>query len=181
MKKISLIIVLLSIFCIGCEIHCPEFPANLNYFPYYEGQELKFTNLQHDIKSFTIAKKANSKANSFGGNCKCECFLYSMFNTDSNKDTVSIRSEININGRENVGSVYINCYIEDNQWKNELLSTGVKLPDKKTSYDEISKYLEDTIILENENNQIVKKIVIIKGKGLVSYTRADGEEWNLVE
>jgi hypothetical protein len=180
MKKISvIIIVLLSI--TGCKIHCPEFPADLNYFPYYEGQELQFINSQQNIRSFTIVKKANSKSNSFGENCKCECFVYSMFNTNSNQDTVSIRSEINIYGRENVGSVYINCYIEDNLWNSELLSIGVELPDKKTSYEKISKYLENTITIENENNQIVKSVVIVKGKGLVSYTTVDGEEWNLVE
>ena len=181
MKKVSIIIVLLSIFCINCKIHCPEFPAELNYFPYYEGQELQFFNSQQNVRIFTIAKKANSKSDSFERNCKCECFLYSMFNAISNRDTVSIRSEINIYGRENIESVYINCYIEDNQWNNELLSIGVELPDKKTSYDEISKYLENTVILENDNNQIVKRVVIVKNKGLVSYTTADGEEWKLVE
>ena len=180
MKKVSIIILLLFVL-LGCKIHCPEFPAELNYFPYHEGQELKFINSQQNIRNFIIANKANSKANSFGQNCKCECFIYTMFSTYFNQDTVNIRGEINLYGRENVGSIYINCYIEDNLYNNEMLSIGVELPDKKTSYDKISKYLEDTIIIENENNQLVKKVVIVKGKGLASYTTADGEEWKLVE
>ena len=30
-EKINIIIVLLSIFCIGCQIHCSEFSTHLNY------------------------------------------------------------------------------------------------------------------------------------------------------
>jgi len=49
------------------------------------------------------------------------------------------------------------------------------------NYDEITTHLADTISIENESNTIIRKIVIIKGKGLVSYTTADGEEWELIE
>jgi hypothetical protein len=43
--------------------------------------------------------------------------------------------------------------------------------------------LEDTISfsLENGNNQLIKKMVFIKNKGLTSYITANGEEWNLIE
>ena len=165
----------------SCKIHCPEFPAELNYFPYYEGQELQFINSQRNIQSFTITNKENSESEVFGQNCKCLCYIFTYFNINSLSDSLSMRCEINIDGRENVWGINIDCHIEDNLRNKELLSIGVELPDNKISYDEIDKYLEDTIIIENKNNKTVTKIVFVKNKGLVSYTTADGEEWKLVE
>jgi len=182
MKKVSIIIILLSVFCMGCKIHCPEFPANLNYFPYYEGQELKFTNSQQDIQSFIVSSKNDSKASSFGQNCKCVCHAGSVFRTTENRDSLSLRCGLEISGGRNdlSNSVSISCDLQYSYLYSDYLSTGLNL-EKTVPYDELYKYLEDTIIIENENNQIVKKIVIVKGKGLISYTTADGEEWKLVE
>ena len=54
MKKISIIIALLSIFCTGCKTDCPSFPSELNYFPYYKGQEVKFAKFQIDTIVYII-------------------------------------------------------------------------------------------------------------------------------
>jgi len=182
MKRISSIIVLSLIFCIGCKIYCPEFPANLNYFPYHEGQELKFTNSQQDIQSFIVSSKNDSKASSFGQNCKCVCHAGSVFRTNENKDSLSIRCGFEIlGGRNDLSSaVNISCDVQYSYLYSDYLSTGLNL-EKSVPYDELYKYLEDTITMETENNKLVKKVVIVKGKGLVSYTTADGEEWKLVE
>jgi len=183
MKKTSTIIILLSVFYIGCKIHCPEYPAELNYFPYYEGQVLRFTNSQQGTIGFTIDSKVNSKSNSFSQNCKCACGIFTHFSTSINQDSLSIKCEINISGRENASNVSIDCffYNKSNIQPNEECLYKFVMLEKSVPYDEIYKYLEDTIIIENENNKLVKKVVIVKGKGLVSYTTADGEEWKLVE
>jgi len=177
MKNISIIIISLLFIGMGCKIHCPEFPANLNYFPYYKGQELRFTNSQQDIQNFIISSKNDSKAYSFAWNCKCDCDINSIFNIYHQKnDYLNIIGGLYIES-EIVSSIMVSCNINNSEYLSRILS----FEDKKIFYDEIYKYLEDTIIIENENNQIVKKVVIVKGKGLVSYTTADGEEWKLVE
>jgi hypothetical protein len=182
MRKISiLIIVLLSIF--GCRTHCPEFPTNLNYFPYYEGQELNFVNSKKDIQSFTISYKDNSKANSFGYFCKCVCGASSVFHTDENQDSLSIVCNIDIDdaGRGSditTSSIAIRCYFKYSYKFDDYLAKRFDFG-KSVHYNEIYKYVEDTITLETEDGMIVKKIVIVKDKGLVSYTKVDGEVWML--
>jgi len=62
---------------------------------------------------------------------------------------------------------------------NNILQVSFLLP--AYTIIDTTKYLNDIIIIENENNKTIKKVVIVKDKGLVSYTTADGEEWKLVE
>jgi len=183
MKKTSVIIIgLLSIFLMGCKTHCPEFPANLNYFPYHSGQELKFVNTQGVVRNFTIVNKENSKSESLEWNCKCICEAYSSFKTNENQDSLSIRETYLrfYDGEKYVSFLEIGFGFHHSYLYGESLTKRLDL-EKPAPYNEIYKYLQDTIVIENDNNQLVKKIVVVKGKGLVSYTTADGEEWNLVE
>ena len=188
MKKINIIIVvLIAILGLGCykKTHCPEFPANLNYFPYNDGQELKFINSQHNMRTHTIAQIEKSKDHickqTDKCQCECTCDTYSEFRTNFNQDSLYMYAIFWISGegkenasKVNVRYLFSNFFCSDNFEK--ILFEGNIIPRK-----DILKYLKDTIVIENENNQIVKKIVIVKGKGLISYTTADGEEWKLVE
>lgn len=169
-------------FCINCKKHCPAFPADLNYLPYLVNQELKFINYQNDISNFIISYKNNSKANSYDWNCACSCEASSVFKTYQNQDSLRIECSLIIGGSDDNAISYgeIDCcfkysfHYSDNF--AEVLLAGQQIP-----YDKLSKYLSDTISIENENNKIIKKVVIVKGKGLVSYTTVDGEEWRLIE
>jgi len=182
MKKLSLILVLLSVSCTSCKkTHCPGFPANLNYFPYYNGQELKFVNSQQNFQSFTITNKENSKSESFAWNCDCACGIESIFSTNENQDSLGIKAAyLRLYEGEYVSSLKIGFYFQYSYLHEEHLVKSIDL-ENPVSYNEVYKYLQDTIVIENDNNQLVKKIVVVKGKGLVSYTTADGEEWKLVE
>jgi len=180
MKEVSIIILLLFVL-LGCKTHCPEFPANLNYFPYYEGQELKFTNSKQNIRIFIVSYKEDSKAYSFAWNCKCDCSAESGFHTTESQDSLSIKAAFfRFSGEKYISSVDIGFRFQYSYMYGDDLRITLGI-EKSVPYDELYKYLEDTIIIENENNQLVKKVVIVKGKGLVSYTTADGEEWELVE
>jgi len=176
MKKLSLIIViLLSIFCSGCKkTHCPAFPANLNYFPYFKGQELKFTNSQQNIRSFIVLEEENSNAYSFEWNCKCACEACSLFSTSRNQDSLMISGEFYIIGGEDDSNIStVSIYFGNLRKKIDF--------EKSISYNEIYKYVADTIIIEDIGSKPIRKIVTVKNKGLISYTTADGEEWRLVE
>ena len=194
MKKVSIIILLLSLFCIGCKkkTHCPEFPVNLDYFPYYIGQELEFMNLQQDIRSFVVTDKKTSNAKVFDkGSPDCSCFPSSSFSTNQNQNLLKIvqaRTSINIPIEDEKIVISAMMYFDfDFVMTNNYPfheSVGVNLLSKLKKpilFTDVETYLPDTALLENENNMSITKMVIVKGKGLISYTTADGEEWKLVE
>jgi len=168
MKKASIIIVvLLSILGIGCKkIHCPAFPEKLakTYFPYAEKMILSFSN-NTDTSTYIVNDIYLSKEVDYPHNCDCACDNFFYFDTDNRQ----LYGDILIGKNEDyvVFSVKINSIYFGKEYKDvKLFST------------EDYSILGDTLFLENPNGQ---KAVIVKGKGLVSYTTADGEEWKLVE
>ena len=168
-------------FCLACGSKpCPDVSVGLNYFPYYEGQELKFTNSQNNTQTFIIANKRDKDSGSAMRSGKGNfCNSCTQFDINSTQDIVKMNYSINVNGSlDKVWNVLVVVHLFKELHSNELLEINIK---KNCSYKNLSKYLEDTITIENRTNQIVKKVVIVKGKGLVSYTTADGEEWKLVE
>ena len=183
MKNTS-ITVCLIILCVACGYKpCPDISVDLNYFPYYNGQELKFTDSKNNTLTFIIANKENEntdyakrggigyKGNYCGYNIGCEI--------NPTQDAARMNCSISVNGSlDKVWNVLVVVYLFKEVHSNEWLEINIK---KNCSYKNLNKHLEDTITIENENNAIVKKVVILKGKGLVSYTTADGEEWKLVE
>ena len=184
MQKVTIIIIVLLTIT-GCKkTHCPEYPATLNYFPYSVGQELKFVDSQQNIQSFTIEHKNNSKAESFAWNCKCACGAHSISYTNENQDSLSLQFKVFIDGGYGsdvtAHSINVGCSFQYSYEYSDHLEKRIDF-EKEVSYNEIYKYVNDTMSIEKEDGYIVKKAVIVKGKGLVSYTTIDGEEWKLVE
>lgn len=178
MKKLSIIlIILLSVFCIECNRTepCPSCLSDLNYFPYIKGQNLKFINYQNDTLIYTITdEQIYEDASATRSGKDNYCLSDALFKINSNQGTLN-RCGINVQGSLNKAwSVHVHV-----RFNSKILE--IELLEKSCTYKKLSKYLKDTIVIENEDNQLVKKVVIIKGKGLVSYTTADGEEWKLVE
>jgi len=187
MKKHKIIlIVLLLIFCTGCKrTHCPAWPSDLVYFPYSKNQELIFVNSQLDTQFFKIVRKENAKSESLDWNCHCKCSVFTLFSASSTPDSLNVICDINASGLEypNTITIHSDYYIQahnDLYHYKEFLQEVI-LPDRKISYKEIEKYLSDTLIIENEKNKIINRMVIVKNKGLVSYHTFDGEEWKLID
>ena len=198
MKKIgviSVIILLLFISNMACykRVHCPGLPTNLDYFPYHDGQTLKYVNSQQDTVNFVIAqvtdntKSVTCQESPKCPDCKCECGFGKTFSAlgDTLQDRIpSIYAHFGVEGGgpKTITSANIKlsftCFVDD--WSKSLFNKNIYKGEKIT-YGQIDDFFNDTISIENANNEVVKKIVIVKGKGLVSYTTADGEEWKLVE
>ena len=167
-------------FCVACSSKsCPELPANFNYFPYYEGQELIFTNLKNNTRTLNVFYGKIDHYDSWRngiyhkGNC-CEYTMSLIL-----QGTERMICDVSVSGSVGkVRNVRVCIMLSKELHNNDYLEIKIEA---NCAYKKLSKYLEDTIIIENENNKLVKKVVIVKGKGLVSYTTADGEEWNLVE
>lgn len=182
MKKISIVIISsLLISCIGCKKpYCLKFPNDLNYFPYSKKQELKFSNTKDVVSSFIISKKENTEGYYRGIYDKGDCDCRSQFSTNRNQDYMNINGVFSIAGNEyedGTVSIYVsfNNYIYTDDFSTTLISN------RDFSVKELSKYLNDTIVMENEKNMMIKKIVIVKNKGLVSYTTMEDEVWKLME
>ena len=170
MKKLSIIIILISALCSCCKrAYCPAFPAELNYFPYSKGQEIFFYNSQ-DTLTFVITRQGNSEASDFGYNSHYHCEIGSTVQMDG------IYGVINFIGGETVSKIDVEFYLSNGEVLGKTLYEGNSIP-----YAEVGKYFNDTISIEKENNKTINKIIIVKNKGLVSYATADGEEWKLVE
>jgi len=195
MRKASvIIIILLSVLCVGCykQVHCPGLPANLDYFPYYDGQILKYANSQQNVINFVIGQVENHtksytcQESPKCPECKCGCAFSKAFRTGNvlQNGVTYIYASFSTEGSgpKTITSVGIGllftCFVDD--WSHNRFNKIV-YQGKKISYNQVDEYLEDTVLLENENNMIITKAVIVKGKGLVSYTTADGEEWELIE
>jgi len=179
MKKIyTIIYIILILFLItifGCRKEkCPGFPTGLNFFPYSKGQELKFINSLNEIKSFIIEEKYSSLpyelCNGLYGKCACEPPKSGFF-TYQNQDSIQIQCSLEIwdNNVLEASSQFRYSYLYSDYFFKEFSNAT-------TFLSEI-----DTITIEGNNSKICKKVVIVKEKGLVSYTTADGEEWKLVE
>ena len=188
MKKADIIIIILSIFCITCNRveSCPEFPSCLNdYFPYINGQSLKYTNSQYDTLDFFVAEAGIYSESDFAyrglvkGNY---CSRYASISINSTQDEQGINCHCHVKAEgslDKVGRVVVNIIFYNELHGSEYLT--IEPLKKSCSYKKLSKYLEDTYTIENVNNKSIKRVVIVKGKGIVSYTTADGEEWKLVE
>ena len=161
----------------GCKKHCPAFPAELNYFPYSKGQELLFCNAD-DTLHFVIIRQGNSNASDYCYTSKCnDCDIFSTF-TMYNNYSFELFVNISLFGMKQISGMKIISSVTTSKVFDGFEKTFEVKP---VSYSEAGKYFNNTISLENEKNKIVKKVVIVKNKGLVSYTTADGEEWKLVE
>lgn len=183
-KKIKniIIIIYLAFIIYGCkDIQCPGYPEKVNYFPYEKEQEIKFTNTQNEVNSFIIFNTQKTDPFSFSWNCKCVCGASSFFSTYENNDSLRIDASCDIVGerKDLCSSLDLRFdFIYSYHYKDYFFKTiniGKKVP-----FDEIYKYINDTIYLENENNINFKKLVLVRNKGIVSYTTSDGEVWILV-
>jgi len=170
MKRLNLIfIVLIAFACLGCKKqNCPGFPAYLIYFPYSKGQELKFINSEDEHMNFIIEVKYTSLPYTLcqGLYDKCDCEPpTTSFKTYQNSDSIQILCYVR---PFNLSEIVASCEFIYNYEYSDYI------------YKEFT-ILSDTLTLEGDNGRIVKKVVIVKNKGLVSYTTADGVEWRLAE
>jgi len=183
MRNLTVIIIAFCfVFFLGCykKTDCPGFPANLNYFPYTLGQYLDFVNSLQDTSTFIIFEKVKTVDYTVyfsRPGFKPPCNTTMHFHMASNKEKKEISGGFLIDG----GGPGIINFAEIVILFEKDIFKKVIIEDVKISYNEIENYLTDTLSIENMVNKTVKKVVIVKGEGIVSYTTADGEEWKLLD
>ena len=109
----ALIFVIIALSFSGCkETHCPGFPTNLvEYFPYTNGDELKFMNTNNDTLTLKIDKYWTSDSYSFDWNCKCSCEADAGFDSDdTDKYSIKIQGRIHFYNESNTSILSCNFY-----------------------------------------------------------------------
>jgi len=174
-----LIFVLIVLNFIGCkETHCPAFPANLvEFFPYSNGDELKFINVNNDTLKLKIIKNQTSDSYSYSWNCKCTCGADAGFETD-----FSINYPLKIVGNINIGKNNFEriCDFYDSTIHNDVLSYlkgGIN-----PFSEEQQPNLADTIFIETQTNNRIRNTIIVKGKGIVEFwDKKQNSKWIMIE
>lgn len=152
----------------GCrDIHCPAFPERLlAYMPYEKGDFLKFKNLDKD--TLVLIVNDNWKSASFSTKrdpkCGCECESHAAFKTEANQSN-SLRIE---GGMATLGSDYftIGFNFYDIELGSDQLSKSIH---GLNPFAEKSPLFGDSIIIEDQENERIVKVKILKGKGIVEF------------
>lgn len=166
--KISLLISLLTLVLSGCrDIHCPAFPEKLvAYIPYVKSDQLKFKNFNNDTLVFTIKDTNASGPSSFAWNCKCSCGSIADYETEPNaKYSLRMNGAIMISNEPYLTNLGCAFYDEDSTDDNFALSVAGNNPYTKDN----SAFFGDSVILVNEENTRISKVIIIEGKGIVEF------------
>jgi len=180
--KTFVIVLLFALMTSGCkETHCPAFPNYLiDYFPYTEGDKLKFANSDDTLK-LVINNNWSSDSYSFGWNCKCACEANSGFNTELNEEfRLSIEGQVNLYNENNRSELSIDFYNANNSVDN----FNIVIENLDPFHEENKLIFGDTLIFINEiNNQArVTGMRLVKGKGIINiFDTQENCNWLLID
>jgi len=182
MKTKLIIFALLVTTITGCTREtCPGFPEHLvDYFPYQNGNTLKFVNQENDTLFFSIRDFWWDKKQTYRSCDKCKCsgqtslqFL-AVSREYHNNDSISMIS----------GSMVVSTQTQEVSIFCEIMSWGEDyIWNFNTGYDQFSKIVADkdafnpndavlfgdTVILTNENTIRINRVVIVKGEGITEF------------
>ena len=171
MKQISvIIIVLLSIFCIGCKRYCPSFDEDiLNWIPYQEDDEIVLRSQSNDlaiifsIKSIEITHQTHYTIGYKCGTCDDRIeiiqndhdtfYFYAMLSLHKNKITSLFYK---------IGDTFFDAYSE----KEFFLFEG-------------KEYNKVRIFEQTDSKGTFKKLIIAKEFGIIGLIDIYGNTWTL--
>ncbi len=166
MRALIFVVIVLSLS--GCkETDCPAFPSSLvDYFPYTNGDELKFMNTNNDTLILKIDKYWTSDSYSFDWNCKCSCEAEAGFDTNgTDKYSIKIQGRIHFYNESNTSILGCNFY--DAQLSNDNFEIEKTI--KNPYSDKFMESFGDTVVMERSDYNRFGSVTIIKGKGIVEF------------
>lgn len=171
--KMTFITIICILFINGCGRFCPELPDRYaDYFPYRQGQILKFKNYKNETITWEVSKYSRTKEQYISLCSKCDCDPQSVFfNLHNVSDSVNIYGYLELYDNISVKVTFAygsnefqdNSDIFQNKYKNDELSSTLKLKNSDATIK-------------------ISEIEIQKNKGIVSFY--DNElkcEWRLIE
>lgn len=173
--KVILLTVISILFLNGCEKVCSGFPDEYaGYLPYSYNQQIKFNN-NKDTITFQIYHFHLSISNKISTCGMCECgypingFNAAPLEKDFFFEELSVENKI-IN--PNLMSSYIRFIYDKTEFSpNDCFEQNNSI-DSET----------DTIIINNLKPTRISKVIIVKGKGIISfYDITTNSEWKLIE
>lgn len=147
----------------SCTYINPAFPEELRkYFPYEEGQQLTFKNVDNEIEQYTIKHVYVNKEEKHTWNCKCkrdDAHMYFEDKTGRIEGSIYAQTKTKYIESDLQIEISFNNADGDNQ-----KSFSKSIPCNPFS-ETIIKDLGDTIVLTNENDSTI----IVRNRGIVEY------------
>ena len=163
-SKLLSIIILATIFVSCKEIHCPSFPKEVrdNYFPYSNGNLLKFTNKNSDTITIKIDVQWITDSYSFNRYCKCACEAEAGFFTEmDNNFVLKISGLILFYSKES--SYILSCEFHNSYLNNDMFEIV------KNDFAGVNGVFGDTIFIEKQEYYRIGSVKIVKNKGIVEF------------
>ena len=195
MKKLFFITILIATLVLsGCTRHCIGFPNDMLrlYFPYSTGQAITFIDDSRDTVSVNVTDMTLSRPYSLVWNVKEECSPTSNIKMSGMMDNNEFELHFNIFLRSPIEQ-------EDDDWATNssimfTMYTYFNSPMAHNAYTFLDttalfpsadiRGLYDSIILIGSTNSLesnIDTLVIVKNKGLDSFTTSDGRKYVLAD
>ena len=179
MRILIIIVIALNLF--GCEqTHCPAFPLDLvEYYPYINGDRLKFKNSINDTLVLNINNNWFSDSYSFDWNCKCSCGADAGFSSEMDTIfSIEISGSIDVSNDTKVS--ILNCTLSDGKVSNDNFS--FRVDGVNPFLDESADLFVDTIILKNVDIYRFNNVLIVKSEGIIEFwDEKQNCVWSLIE
>jgi hypothetical protein len=181
-SKIAVILLLLAGYFSSCKEHCPGFPEHLvDYFPYKKGETLSFVNQHDDIVCFRVSNVNvnEERSKSSCGKCSCGTYrtYYEIIPVTEQQCMQGIQITVSVGGtKPYIFLNLFNCY---------PLKTSTFIFEEETGKNPFdpknSALFGDSIVIVDEN-QLISKVIIVKGKGItVFYDQVQDCQWENIE
>lgn len=182
--KISVFLILCTI-GFGCQkVECPAFPEKLHSWFTYPDNKIQFIN-DMDTINFKIISTDISEAWSYRNNCDCDCGASATFETNECELGYKIVFQCDYGTDKSISFFYQFVTPEKNGdnyfFDYNSISETFSHIDNLTTYTIGSVTFEKIAVIENTNNQLVKKVFVQKNKGLIGFIDFNGKEWKLFD
>lgn len=156
-----------TIFMSSCTYTNPGFPEGLRqYLPYEEGLVLAFKNAD-SVQHFNIKELIVDKEEKVSWHCKCQRDHARLYFSSNNQMTGQIFATAS-NPPYYESEIDVTILLKGKTFTKRILCNPFS--------DIIEKDLEDTLLLNNEQDNIT----ILRNKGITEFT-INGTKWTLVE
>lgn len=158
----------------GCGKHCPGFPDEyVDYFPYTEGETVKFTNADNDTIAFEVTGVLQVKEHKISTCGMCECdppaVFLSLEPTIKDSFIGKVAVVIDLSEDSKAMSFYFGFF-----YNKEIFEPNSDY----LTYTIPINTLQDTVIIDEPNPKRISKLTLVKGKGIISfYDIINQSEW----
>ena len=175
------VIVLLSLFCLGCKgKYCPGFPDRLMLsMPYAEDETIHFVNEENGLVELSVKDRYQEKEHYYDWNCKCDCGypLYSIQLLYGNGEYGTYRTDTTI---RITASIPVNPALVEYATADDLeFDLEVSFHPRYEARYTCQQRGDSVLFVLASDSSYFDSLVVVKGVGLTGFNTADGHKYEL--